>query len=166
MLVLKFCEVYFNAPNMKVFDIVLNHRHVIVSELDIFALVGRGVAHDEYVKFTVSRNKLYWKDEESEIRGGKIRLDLMKGIKDNPKINAIALVKGDVDSFPRLPPPVVQDQAPFNEINEQVVEEVTEKQQQSTNRQQVKILERIFRKNGYGNSQKMSLNCSLGFSVS
>jgi hypothetical protein len=113
---------------MKVFDVVLNHKHVIVPELDIFSLVGRGVAHDEYIKFTISRNKLYWKDEESDIRGGKVRVEFVKGIKDNPKVNAIALVKGDVDSFPRLPAPV---QTANEVVNEQIPEEVVEKPQPS-----------------------------------
>lgn len=57
VLVLKFCEVYFNAPNMKVFDVVLNGDHTIVSELDIYDKVGRGVAHDEYVSFNVEKGK-------------------------------------------------------------------------------------------------------------
>lgn len=53
MLVLKFSEVYFNEPNQKVFDVVLNKEHVIVSDLDLFAKVGRGVAYDEVVPFVV-----------------------------------------------------------------------------------------------------------------
>lgn len=58
VLVLKFCEVYFNAPNQKVFDIVLNGEHIIVSDLDIFDKVGRGFAHDEYIPFKVSKGKI------------------------------------------------------------------------------------------------------------
>lgn len=59
VLVLKFCEVYFNAPDQKVFDVVLNGDHTIVADLDIFEKVGRGVAHDEYVLFRISKGKLY-----------------------------------------------------------------------------------------------------------
>lgn len=55
VLVLKFSEVYFNAPNQKVFDVVLNGDHTIVSELDIFDKVGRGVAHDEYLPFKITK---------------------------------------------------------------------------------------------------------------
>lgn len=55
VLVLKFCEVYFNAPDQKVFDVVLNGDHTIVSDLDIFERVGRGVAHDEYIPFKISK---------------------------------------------------------------------------------------------------------------
>ncbi|CAO1355056.1 unnamed protein product [Diamesa hyperborea] len=103
VLTLKFCEVYFNAPNLKVFDIVLNGDHTIVSDLDIYGVVGKGVAHDENVYFSVSRNRLYYKEEESEIRGGKVRIEFIKGYRDNPKINAIVLIKGDVNNIPKLP---------------------------------------------------------------
>jgi Malectin domain len=104
VLLLKFCEVYFNAANMKVFDIVLNGDHTVVSDLDIFQQVGRGTAHDELIEFSISRNRLYYKEEESEIRGGKIRVEFIKGYRDNPKINAIVLIKGSIDSVARLPP--------------------------------------------------------------
>ena len=53
-------EVYFNAPNMKVFDIVLNGDLTVVSDLDIFEKVGRGVAHDEYVEFSVEDNRIIY----------------------------------------------------------------------------------------------------------
>ena len=39
LLVLKMSEVYFNAPNMKVFDVVLNGDLTISSDLDIFEKV-------------------------------------------------------------------------------------------------------------------------------
>uniref|UniRef100_A0A2M4BV57 Putative malectin-a n=1 Tax=Anopheles marajoara TaxID=58244 RepID=A0A2M4BV57_9DIPT len=104
VLILKFCEVYFNAPNMKVFDVLLN-RHTVVSDLDIYALVGKGTAHDEYVFFSVSRGRLYYKEESSEIRGGKVKLEFLKGYKDNPKVNGIVLIKSyDEASLPRLAP--------------------------------------------------------------
>lgn len=105
VLVLKFCEVYFNSANSKVFDIVLNGDHQIVSDLDIYGQVGKGTAHDEYIYFSVSRNRLYYKEEESEIRGGKVRVEFIKGYRDNPKINGIVLIKGsDVNNIPKLPP--------------------------------------------------------------
>lgn len=102
VLVLKFCEVYFNAPNMKVFDVVLNGDHTIVSELDIFDRVGRGIAHDEYVTFSVVKGKLFYNEEESDIRGGKIRVEFIKGYKDNPKINAMYVTKGKLENIPKL----------------------------------------------------------------
>lgn len=36
------------------FDVVLNSNHVVASNLDIFSRVGRGVAHDEVIPFTVN----------------------------------------------------------------------------------------------------------------
>lgn len=123
VLVLKFSEVYFNSVNSKVFDIVLNGDHQIVSDLDIFAQVGKGVAHDEYIFFSVSRNRLYYKEEESEIRGGKVmRVEFIKGYRDNPKINSIVLFKGtDVNNIPKLPP--LSTDAPESEKFEMPVEE-------------------------------------------
>ncbi|GJQ83350.1 hypothetical protein Trydic_g18135 [Trypoxylus dichotomus] len=104
VLVLKFCEVYFNAPDQKVFDVVLNGDHTIVSDLDIFDKVGRGVAHDEYVPFRIARGKLYYNGEESDIHGNKIRVEFIKGYKDNPKINAMYVARGHMDYVPKLPP--------------------------------------------------------------
>lgn len=57
VLVLKFCEVYFNAPDQKVFDVVLNGEHTIIADLDIYEKVGRGVAHDEYIPFKITKGK-------------------------------------------------------------------------------------------------------------
>lgn len=112
VLILKFCEVYFNAPHMKVFDVLLNSRHMAITDLDIFSLVGKGTAHDEYVYFTVSRGRLYFKEEDSEIRGGKVKLEFLKGYKDNPKINAIVLIKGyDEATLPRLAPVISEQPA-------------------------------------------------------
>ncbi|XP_011506008.1 PREDICTED: malectin-B [Ceratosolen solmsi marchali] len=104
VMILKFCEVYFNSPNMKVFDIVLNGDHTVITDLDIFERVGRGIAHDEYVPFKVQKGKLIYNDEESDILGGKIRIEFIKGYRDNPKINAIAVIKGSLEDVPQLGP--------------------------------------------------------------
>ncbi|KAI8125744.1 hypothetical protein FF38_07985 [Lucilia cuprina] len=123
-LVLKFCEVYFNEPNMKIFDVVLNRKHEVVSNLDIFAQVGRGTAHDEYVYFTVTRGKLHYKDEISDIRNNLVRLEFIKGSYDNPKINAFVLFKGDVSRIPKLKPlhneAIIQD-VDYKEMTEQPI---------------------------------------------
>ncbi len=118
LLVLKFCEVYFNGPNLKVFDVVLNAEHTAISDLDIYQQVGKGVAHDEYIYYTISRGKLFYKEEESEIRGGKVRVEFIKGYRDNPKINAIVLVKGDVQNFQKLAPIEIEvaDQPQLNDF--------------------------------------------------
>lgn len=115
-LVLKFSEVYFNAPNMKIFDVVLNDEHTVVNKLDIFREVGKGVAHDEIVYFTVSRGILYYKNEESKIRSGRIRVEFVKTNYDNPKVNALVLFKGNLDNIPKLPP--------LDELDENTVPDV------------------------------------------
>ena len=58
--------------------------------------MGRGVAHDEYIPFKVQKGKLVYNDEESDILGGKIRVEFIKGYRDNPKVNAIAVIKGRI----------------------------------------------------------------------
>ncbi|XP_045603384.1 malectin-A [Procambarus clarkii] len=104
VLVLKFSEVYFNAPDQKVFDVVMNSDMTVVPALDIFGRVGRGVAHDEYVPFTVLSNTLIVGGQESPLRGNKVKVDFVKGYKDNPKINAVFVIKGRLDDVPKLPP--------------------------------------------------------------
>ncbi|XP_055298716.1 malectin-A [Sitodiplosis mosellana] len=106
-LVLKFSEVYFNSVDKKVFDVVLNSAHTIVKKLDIFKQVGKGVAHDEVIYFTVLRGMLRYERGESRVRNGQARLEFVKmnGF-DNPKVNAIILFKGhnrkDLDQIPRI----------------------------------------------------------------
>ncbi|CAG5131675.1 unnamed protein product [Candidula unifasciata] len=118
VLVLKFSEVWFAAPNQKVFDVVLNGEHTIVSELDIFSRVGRGVAHDEIIPFSIRGGKLHVNDETSQIDGNKILLEFIKGDLDNPKVNAIYVIKGTVDDVPKLPPIPNPDQADHDVVDE------------------------------------------------
>jgi len=103
LLVLKFSEVYFNAPNMKVFDVVLNGDLTIASDLDVYERVGRGVAHDEYIEFEVKAGKILYNEDETEITRGKMRVEFIKTYRDNPKVNAIILVKGKLSDWPQLP---------------------------------------------------------------
>ncbi|KAG7159734.1 malectin-A-like [Homarus americanus] len=104
VLVLKFSEVYFNAPDQKVFDVAMNGDMTVVPALDIFGRVGRGVAHDEYVPFTVASNTLIVGGQESPLRSNRVKVDFVKGYKDNPKVNAIFVIKGRLDDVPKLPP--------------------------------------------------------------
>ncbi len=85
LLVLKFSEVYFNAPNMKVFDVVLNGDLTIAPDLDIFERVGRGVAHDEYVQFEVRGGKILYQGDESELTRGKMRVEFIKVSERKPQ---------------------------------------------------------------------------------
>ncbi|MCL4125670.1 UNVERIFIED_CONTAM: hypothetical protein GTU68_007665, partial [Idotea baltica] len=103
VIVLKFCEVYFNAPKQKVFDVLLNGELKVIHNLDIFNKVGRGVAHDEYVTYTVEGDTLHYDGQTSVIKGNKIRVEFVKGFKDNPKTNAIYVIKGRIEDVPKLP---------------------------------------------------------------
>ncbi|XP_064109046.1 malectin-A-like [Macrobrachium nipponense] len=104
VLVLKFSEVYFNAPDQKVFDVVLNGEHTVIPALDIFGRVGRGVAYDEYIPFTIVGNTLQAAGQESIVKGSKVKVEFVKGYKDNPKVNAVFVIKGRLDDVPKLPP--------------------------------------------------------------
>ncbi|XP_023340142.1 malectin [Eurytemora carolleeae] len=129
LLVLKMSEVYFNAPNMKVFDVVLNGDLTVVSDLDIFERVGRGVAHDEYIEFEIEDNKILYQGEESEIRAGMIRVEFIKSYRDNPKINAIALMKGKLEDWPQLAPLPLEPEE--EEINEDLKESTSKRRNPS-----------------------------------
>jgi hypothetical protein len=103
VIVLKFSEVYFNAAGQKVFDVVLNNDHSIVSDLDIYAMVGHGVAYDEVVPFSINDGMLRVQGEDSAF-DGTLRVDFIKGSRDNPKINSILVIKGNVNDVPPLSP--------------------------------------------------------------
>ena len=51
------------------FDIVLNKRHKVVSNLDIFAKVGKAIAHDEITRFTIENGQLLVGDQVSDFDG-------------------------------------------------------------------------------------------------
>ncbi|KAK8723075.1 hypothetical protein OTU49_011826 [Cherax quadricarinatus] len=82
----------------------MNNDITVVPALDIFGRVGRGVAHDEYVPFTILSNTLIVGGQESPLRSSKVKVDFVKGYKDNPKVNAIFVIKGRLDDVPKLPP--------------------------------------------------------------
>ncbi|KAK2719155.1 hypothetical protein QYM36_004852 [Artemia franciscana] len=103
VLVLKFSEVYWNSPGAKVFGVLLNNRHRVISDLDIYEKVGKAVAHDEYIPFSVQNGKMNFNGESSTVYDS-FRLDFLKGEVENPKINAFYLYKGDIKDVPRLPP--------------------------------------------------------------
>jgi len=128
LLVLKMSEVYFNAPNMKVFDVVLNGDLTVVSDLDIYEKVGRGVAHDEYIEFSIEGNRILYQGEESEISAGMIRVEFIKSYRDNPKINSIVLIKGTMEDWPKLPPLPIETE---EEIDEELKESTSARRKPS-----------------------------------
>ncbi|XP_076453284.1 malectin-B-like [Babylonia areolata] len=123
VLVMKFSEVWFMASNQKVFDVVLNGEHTVVSELDIFNRVGRGVAHDEIIPFSIKGGRLRVGGEQSRIDSKKISLEFVKGDLDNPKVNAIYVMKGSLEDVPRLPP-LPNGEPPAEEEDEEEEEEL------------------------------------------
>lgn len=101
---MKFSEVWFNEPNKKVFQILLNDEHSVIDELDIFANAGRTTAHDEYIPFQIKNGRLVVKSRSSSYSGVlKVTFQRLDA-RDNPKINAIIIWKGTVDQIPKLPP--------------------------------------------------------------
>ncbi|XP_065214872.1 malectin isoform X2 [Planococcus citri] len=112
VLVLKFCEVYFNTRNSKVFDVSLNGMRVI-ENLDIYDKVGKGVAHDEYIQFSIKDNAFVYNNMESFINNGRIKVEFLKGRKDNPKVNAVIVYKGTIDDIPKLRP-LMEEEKPYH----------------------------------------------------
>lgn len=102
VLILKFCEVYFQGPRLKVFDVAVN-QHTVIKGLDIYERVGRAVGHDEYIPFRVNDNQLLL-DGETLPFSGLIYVEFLKGYYDNPKINAVLVMKGTLEDVPKLPP--------------------------------------------------------------
>ena len=61
----------------QVFDIVLNNYHKVVSNLDIFARVGKAIAHDEVTRFTIENGQLLVGDRVSDF-DGTLRVEFAK----------------------------------------------------------------------------------------
>jgi hypothetical protein len=107
-MVLRFSEVYFRQPGAKVFDVYLGDQQLrIVKDLDIFAAVGWGTAHDVYVEFSISAGKtgktLQVNGEVADI-DDSFSVDFVKAKSDNPKVCAIVIVKGGKDVAVGLTP--------------------------------------------------------------
>ena len=99
VLVLKFSEVYFNNAGEKVFNVGLGKEKVI-KNLDVFDRVGKAFALDEYIEFEIRENRVYYKKRECKgalESGNKLVVNFIKGKADNPKINAILLIKGTLN---------------------------------------------------------------------
>ncbi|CAF2469818.1 unnamed protein product [Rotaria sp. Silwood2] len=117
---MKFAEVWFNAPNMKVFRVILNDEHSVIDELDIFAQVGRATAYDEYVPFQIKNGRLVVKSRSSSY-SGQLKVTFQKlDTRDNPKINALIIWKGSVDQIPQL---LSKSESEQPEVEKEVEEE-------------------------------------------
>ena len=95
VLVLKFSEVYFNNKREKIFNVALGKEYII-KDLDIYAKVGKAEAYDEYIEFEIRNRQVYYKNKNCNkaLDGDNLILNFLKGKADNPKINAILLIKG------------------------------------------------------------------------
>ena len=109
VLILKFSEVYFNSKGEKIFDFKIGDMTVL-EDIDIYAKVGKNRAYDEFIEFEIKNKKIYIEgkeavrgyDEENKI----IRIIFAKKEADNPKINALLIVRGtlkdtDYDEYQR-----------------------------------------------------------------
>jgi hypothetical protein len=95
VLILKFSEVYFNMKGEKIFNVAIGKENVI-RNLDIYSRVGKAEALDEYIEFEIRNKQVYYKNKNCKdaLDGDKLKVNFLKGNADNPKINAILLVKG------------------------------------------------------------------------
>lgn len=59
VLILKFSEVYFQQSGEKVFDIALGKK-IVIKDLDIFDIIGKAKAHDEYIEFEIRDDGLLY----------------------------------------------------------------------------------------------------------
>jgi len=94
---LKFSEVYFTNKGDKIFNVALG-RETIIKNLDIYSKVGKAYALDEYVEFEIRNKQVYYKNKNcaKALMGDKLQINFVKGSADNPKVNAILLVKGSL----------------------------------------------------------------------
>ena len=95
VLILKFSEVYFNMKGEKIFNVAIGKENVI-RDLDIYGKVGKAEAFDEYIEFEIKNKQVFYKNKNCKdaLDGDKLKINFLKGRADNPKINAILLVKG------------------------------------------------------------------------
>ena len=79
----------------KIFDVNLG-KQTVIQNLDIYAKVGKAQALDEYVEFEIRNKQVYYQNKNcgKALDGENLVINFMKGKRDNPKINAILLIKG------------------------------------------------------------------------
>lgn len=99
VLVLKFSEVYFNSARSKIFDVGLGTQTVLWG-LDIFDKIGKFAPFDVFIEFDIKNDKVFYLGEDvpsAITKQGELLVNFLKGKADNPKVNAIALVKGTLE---------------------------------------------------------------------
>jgi hypothetical protein len=63
--------------NFQIFDVVLNGQITVIEGLDIFAKVGRGVAHDEIIPFSI-RGGVLRAGSDTALFNGKLTIEFVK----------------------------------------------------------------------------------------
>ena len=100
-LVLKFAEVYFSEPYMKVFNVAVGDV-TIIRDLDIWGKCGaKLLPHDEFISLKTQRGELFVNGQKAKdgiSSDGSLYIRFQKGKADNPKVNAILLVRGGADN--------------------------------------------------------------------
>ena len=98
---LKFSEQYFAEPHMKVFNVQIGD-HTVIRDLDIWGKCGaKLLPHDEFISLRTQRGELFvngQKVKDAINSQGSLHIRFQKGKADNPKVNAILLVKGNVEN--------------------------------------------------------------------
>ena len=95
VLILKFSEVWFNSDQEKIFSVAIGNI-VVVNYLDIYSIVGKNAAHDEFIQFKYEGGKVIVNNKEATgaIKNGMLNVKFIKTDFDNPKVNGIVLFKG------------------------------------------------------------------------
>ena len=97
VLVLKFSEVYFNSKGEKIFDFKIGDETVL-EQIDIYAKVGKFNAYDEFIEFELKNNKILIEGKEAsnayDSDSKTLKITFVKKDQDNPKINALLIVRG------------------------------------------------------------------------
>ena len=117
-LILKFSEVYFKQPGEKQFDVIIGDTYV-AKDLDPLKLsFGKYSPYDLFVEISIRSGKILidGKEVKNAVKGSDLVVDFLKGKADNPKINAILLVKGGVKNT---------HQASFQKL-QQLLQQLTE----------------------------------------
>jgi len=126
VLTLKFSEVFFDSAKQKVFDVRIGSQ-VIVKGLDIYEKVGKFIPLDVFVEFDIKNGKVIYQGTEvtSAITpSNNLVLNFIKGKADNPKVNAIVLVKGNLEDTDYAEyQEFVKNKEKFNKLKEQRLQE-------------------------------------------
>ena len=95
---------YFKMFDFKIGDLT------VIEDIDIFAKVGKNRAYDEFIEFEIKNGKVYVEGKEAEngydAENKTIKIVFVKKDNDNPKINALLIVRGtlkdtDYDEYQR-----------------------------------------------------------------